>query len=184
MFLELNYYREVPHIDAANSKLLVHQLDLSGDGFVEREDFMELCSLLAVRFKRVSRPMAIRWLPEWLTSHPRMKLAGEFVRSRGFETLIDLTLAVNAIVLVVEEHEVLSGARSIQDRDDVSRLDEGHHTAYDVIELLFTIIFTCEMCSKLLAHGWEGRALESPNSPLPSHHPLPGDVALAVLSGT
>jgi hypothetical protein len=79
---------------------------------------------------------------------------------------------------------VLSGARSIQDRDDVSRLDEGHHTAYDVIELLFTIIFTCEMCSKLLAHGWEGRALESPNAPLPSQHPLPGDVALAVLSGT
>ena len=164
VFLELNNYKEIPHIDAANSKLLVHQLDLSKDGFIERDDFMELCSLLAVRFKRVTRPLATRWLPEWVVEHPHVLRAGEFVRSRAFEVIIDCILLVNAIVLVAEQHEVLGGTRSVPPRGNISQLDSGHHNVFDVLELLFTIAFTMEMIAKLLAYGWEGCLLRSPNS--------------------
>ena len=149
VFRELNFYNMgLARITPDRSRLLFAMLDSNQEGAIGPEDFQVICHLLAVRFKKVDRTTWITHTCPAFWSHPLLVKNEQLVRHRGFDIAIDVMLSINAIILVVEEWDILSGASN--------DYDPHKYPWAQWVEIIFTCIFACEMSMKLAGFGFYG----------------------------
>ena len=145
VFRELNYYAlSIARIDADRSRLLFGMLDTNREGAIGREDFGRLCNYLMLRFKKKRTETWITRLCPTFWGHPFFQGVEAMVRHILFEYSIDFLLICNAVVLIVEEWDLLSGKAS----------EYVPHAWSRDVEIMFTILFTFEMSAKLAGLGW------------------------------
>jgi len=151
VFLELNHYKEIAHIDSEQARLAFAALDRSGEGTISLDEFLHLAQVLELRFERANRSTWIgSRLSRLLARGITLRLA-EVVRSAAFENAIDLALTANGGVLLMEQWDLLNGSEHAPAAEIFSgRIDSW----WNVAEVFFTSLFVAEMCLKLLVLGF------------------------------
>jgi two pore calcium channel protein, plant len=82
------------------------------------------------------------------------------VQSAWFESSIDFILLLNAIVVGIQSYPELSGTQVTLDD---SYWDGSIDTIWELVETLFTVIYTLEVIAKTTVYGWK-RYTESPRN--------------------
>ena len=129
----------IARITADRSRLLFAMLDSGREGAIGHDDFQLLCNLLQVRFKSADTATWITRACPTFWNQPFFTHLENIVRHRGFDLLIDFLLIFNAVILVIEEWDILSGA--------ASEYDATKNAWARSLEIFFTCVFTIEMVS-------------------------------------
>eukprot|EP00903_Cladosiphon_okamuranus_P012927 g12070.t1 len=147
---------------AADQKdLLIQLMDNNQDNGINKNEFKAIITLLQLRFEKVSPETFVsKWFPDLFYSGFWQRLC-EVIKHPWFEYGVDVVLIVNAILLLVESAEALSGEKIHGREDDISAKDnenawleaEGKNRGLNSI---LGWLYILEMTLKILVFGWKG----------------------------
>ncbi|KAG0562970.1 hypothetical protein KC19_9G186300 [Ceratodon purpureus] len=139
LFGELNKYRTLPKIADDDMEAVFYALDDSGDLKINRAEFADLCSAIALKFDKAEEPSWFEQYPAFYNSDT-LNYVKTFVRSRVFEKVVIGMLLINAVAVFIEttlDIEDSSSQRFWQD-----------------IEFFLGWLYVVEMLLKVLVYGF------------------------------
>mmetsp|Transcript_9580 Transcript_9580/g.35872 ORF Transcript_9580/g.35872 Transcript_9580/m.35872 type:complete len:733 (+) Transcript_9580:406-2604(+) len=138
----LNRFLVIPYVPPPIHGIVFAILDDNGSNVLERGEFYMIMPIMKVRISKEAESAFEYWTPGlWR----RTELLRRVVLDPNFENVVDLILAVNAIVVVVELWPYLEG-----DTDETANTSK---TWEIVVDIFFSIVFTCETTLKIFAMG-------------------------------
>lgn len=146
-------FPEVPTIPPDKASILFAVLDADGTGDIDQDEFLEFGTVLLLEFQKVqSIPKTFMelYFPKIHSSRSYQNFS-TFIESGSFDNVIDTILIGNAIVIFIQSYDMLMGTKPA---DDTTTMDEGANTLWEVLETVFTSIYTLEMIMKILVSGW------------------------------
>ncbi|CAM9172126.1 unnamed protein product [Ectocarpus fasciculatus] len=137
--------------------LLVQLMDDDGDSGISKNEFKAVITLLQLRFEKVSPKTFVgTWLPDLYDSSFWQRLC-KIIKHPWFEYGVDAVLVLNALLLLVESAEALSG-EAVERDGDISetnawlRAEGTDHGLNSLLGWLYVV----EMTLKILVFGWNG----------------------------
>jgi len=126
------------------------------------KEFQEFSSALLLRLHKTSEYAT--WvethLPSVFGSHLYQRLS-TFVKSKRFESIIDIVLVLNAAIAARQDYPVLAG-------HDVSKdphFEDGYiDTVWEAAETLFTGLYVIEAMLKITVNGWKAYSESARNA--------------------
>ena len=149
---------DIKYIRSETAELIFDFLDEDHSNDLDETEFLNLTNALFYEFEVADgyKTGMETYFPNIFFSGSYQKFA-DFVKSQNFEIFIDVIIALNVIVCLLQTWEVVSN-------DNISKLDNDEtDTFYEVIEIGFTILYFFEMCAKLLVLGYRSYIESSRN---------------------
>ena len=159
LFIILNEdFPEIRTLSDDDMKLLFAILDKDGSSTISEDEFMDFGNVILLEFTRTDvyksvikayfpRIYATRWY----------KALERAVNSEKFELAIDIILGINAIVIAIQTYPELSTTRV---EIDPKYWDGSIDTIWEMVETVFTVIYTIEVIIKVTVMSWR-RYIES-----------------------
>jgi Ion transport protein. len=124
-------------------------LDKDGSEKLELNEFLYFGQAMLLEFEEYANygSFVEKFFPSILESAFYNDLK-QVIHSDWFERSIDLIVTINAVVVVVHSYPMLAG-KTFQDSLAYAQVN----SPWEVVEILFTIIFALEMMSKLAVFG-------------------------------
>lgn len=144
-------FPEFRSLSDEDTKLLFAILDKDGSSTITEEEFMDFGSVLLLEFVRASEYSTFIELrfPKFAESESYKKFC-RIVKSARFEYAIDCVLFLNAVVIAIQTYPELSGSSVVIDE----RFWDGSiDTVWELMEAVFTVIYSVECIAKLAAFG-------------------------------
>jgi two pore calcium channel protein, plant len=132
-----------------------------GSSTISREEFMDFGNVLLLEFTKASdyATFVETRFPKLFATRAYQRFCS-IVQSAWFESSIDFILLLNAIVIGIQSYPELSGSQVTLDE---SYWDGSIDTIWELVETLFTVIYTLEVIAKTNVYGWK-RYTESPKN--------------------
>ncbi|CAM9538707.1 unnamed protein product [Ectocarpus sp. 12 AP-2014] len=148
---------ELDRLAADQRTLLVQLMDDDGDSGINKTEFHAVITLLQLRFEKISPKTFVEtWLPDLYNSSFWQRLC-KIIKHPWFEYGVDAVLLLNALLLLVESAEALSG-EDVERNGGVSEKDawlQAEGTDHGLNSLLGWV-YVVEMTLKILVYGWNG----------------------------
>lgn len=153
LFLILNEdFPELGTIPEDQAELLFAILDRDGSGAINKQEFLEFGDVLLLEFEKVDKfqPLLRHCAPQFYSS-PSFQRFKLFIESKLFESMIDTSLVLNAIIVFIQSYDMLRGTTEAKDE---SYYDGKIDTIWELVETIFTVVYAMEMLAKLTVKGW------------------------------
>ena len=142
--------QDVPDIRGLSSdemSILFAFLDKDGDGKISSAEFTHFGSVLLLKLRKKSSYATFveRHFPSVFTSRP-WRLVCRTVKSPRFDQSIELILVLNAIVIAIQDYDVLAGLTQTRDRECFE--------VWEGVETVFTVVYCVEALLKIGVYGW------------------------------
>ncbi|KAF0715340.1 Aste57867_3428 [Aphanomyces stellatus] len=146
MFEELNHCNNVAHIQKSKMREVFEALDTSGDDEIQLNEFLNTCDVLeGMLFADDVHRSEVEVCCPVLHASAGFQAFGRAVHSKHFEWFIDVVLALNAVLIVVQSGNLIDG--------DLSNDEETVWQGWDAVEWVFTALYVFEMLAKLVVDG-------------------------------
>lgn len=145
-------FPELRTIPEDEAKLLFAILDRDGSGTINKKEFLEFGNVLLLEFEKIHnvKPLLQKYAPQFYNSRPFQGFK-VFIESKLFDSIIDVVLVLNAIVVFIQSYDMLRGATEGKDE---SYHDGMIDTKWELMETVFTFIYVMEMLVKIAVKGW------------------------------
>lgn len=147
-----NDFPEFPHISSRDAKILYAILDRDGSSVINVNEFLDFGSILLLEFfhEKEFHTLVQTTFPKLYHSQRYQRFV-KFVKSNAFETVVDVILVLNAVVVVIQSWPIIIGEQITVDEN---LLDGSIDTYWELCEAIFTLIYCVEAALKILAMGW------------------------------
>eukprot|EP00557_Chaetoceros_sp_GSL56_P008415 CAMPEP_0176506338 /NCGR_PEP_ID=MMETSP0200_2-20121128/16977_1 /TAXON_ID=947934 /ORGANISM="Chaetoceros sp., Strain GSL56" /LENGTH=835 /DNA_ID=CAMNT_0017905957 /DNA_START=250 /DNA_END=2757 /DNA_ORIENTATION=+ len=142
---------EIGAVEEERAELIFAILDKDGSEKLELNEFLYFGQAMLLEFEEFAnyKSFVEKYFPALLESEFYKNLK-QVVHSDWFERSVDVMVTINAFVVLVHSYPMLAG-KSFQDNLDYAEID----SPWEVVEVIFTIIFAFEMTSKIAVLGFK-----------------------------
>eukprot|EP01025_Chloroclados_australasicus_P018079 TRINITY_DN1935_c0_g1_i5.p1 TRINITY_DN1935_c0_g1~~TRINITY_DN1935_c0_g1_i5.p1 ORF type:complete len:916 (-),score=43.82 TRINITY_DN1935_c0_g1_i5:1087-3675(-) len=145
-----NFRNLASFIDLGHVNLIFAALDNDATGTLSLPNFMQLCTVVHVKFERVEEDTFLeRTYPRLFKSQFFMYFKA-VITSPYYEWIMQAVLIVMAGFTIWESWDNLQG-----DTPSSKRTDRIPDSLWNWVEFIFTIVFIVEALVKILAYGWK-----------------------------
>eukprot|EP01026_Neomeris_dumetosa_P055650 TRINITY_DN5067_c0_g1_i3.p1 TRINITY_DN5067_c0_g1~~TRINITY_DN5067_c0_g1_i3.p1 ORF type:complete len:549 (+),score=25.29 TRINITY_DN5067_c0_g1_i3:223-1647(+) len=149
---EMRKYRRLATVVKGDiTKLIFAVLDSDGSQVLTFENFRMLVNVLHMRFERIEEDTFFERNYPVLFKSKLFQVFKQIVMSVWFDYGMILILLVMGVLTVWEQWEDITDDKQPPSR----RIDNKPDSFWNVIELIFTLIFVVEAAVKILAVGWK-----------------------------
>jgi hypothetical protein len=133
------------------AELVFAILDKDGSEKLELEEFLYFGQAMLLEFEEFANygSFVEKFFPS-VHESPFYNELKQVVSSDWFERSIDVLVTINAIVVLVHSFPMLAG-KTFQDNFSYAQID----SPWEVVEIIFTIVFALEMTSKIVVFGFK-----------------------------
>ncbi|KAL7471996.1 hypothetical protein ACHAXS_012301 [Conticribra weissflogii] len=152
---------EIKCLSRDEKHILFAFLDKDGSGEICIEEFLDFGNVLLLKLAKTSdyATFVETYLPSIFHCGLYQKLC-QVVDSKYFDNAIDFTLVLNAIIIAIQDYQLLAG----EDYEMNAHYNDGSiDTIWEVFETAFTVVYVVEASLKIMVNGWKKYA-ESPRN--------------------
>eukprot|EP00980_Cylindrotheca_fusiformis_P019093 scaffold6440_cov124-Cylindrotheca_fusiformis.AAC.7 len=161
LFVVLNEdFPEIRRLSEVETARLFRSLDTDESDNLTAEEFQDFGNAMKQLATEPDYTTFVQArFPDFYESAKYQQLVS-FVRSYAFERTIDVILVLNAVVVVIESYPELAGQYIANDKPG---FDGDLDSPWAIAENIFTVLYTVEVCLKVMIDGWK-KYSESPRN--------------------
>eukprot|EP00584_Thalassiosira_punctigera_P014654 CAMPEP_0172548632 /NCGR_PEP_ID=MMETSP1067-20121228/17872_1 /TAXON_ID=265564 ORGANISM="Thalassiosira punctigera, Strain Tpunct2005C2" /NCGR_SAMPLE_ID=MMETSP1067 /ASSEMBLY_ACC=CAM_ASM_000444 /LENGTH=816 /DNA_ID=CAMNT_0013335873 /DNA_START=47 /DNA_END=2497 /DNA_ORIENTATION=+ len=158
---------EIQGLAADEMAIMYAILDKDGSNCISLDEFLGFGSVLLIKLSKSSdyATFVETHLPSIFGSSFYQTLC-KSVKSKTFESVMEVILVLNAVIIAAQDYPVLVGQNVIHDvrNQVVVGNSNGHIDAvWEGAETVFTVVYVFEAMLKIMVYGWK-RYIESPRN--------------------